>query len=243
MKTQFLLGSVALLATACQHHNAAPTPTEDPHWLKLEIPTQWERDQAYAVAGDLNHTLLVSTTTGLYVTADRGQTWQLTRTVAQAAWGLLPRRDTIFALTSYRDDGQNNKLTAVYADYFTADQGQTWTYTAPRYAYEEYRTMKQPFGQVSAAGNTYRVQDNWVPYGTGNGKIQRASDLVRTDAAGRRQVLRLPARSLLNNISLDAKNRLYVTASARQFDEATGEPIAAEKKNTAVLYVSRQPLP
>ena len=195
------------------------------------------------MTGDLDHTLVVSTTTGLYVTTDQGKTWQLTRPVAQAVWGLLPRRDTIFALTSYRADGQNNKLTAVYADFFTANQGKTWAYTAPRYAYEEYRAIQQPFGQVSAGGNTYRVQDKWVPDGPANGKIQRASDLLRTNAAGRQQVLRLPARTLLNNISLDATNRLYVTASARQFDEATGEPITAEKRNTAVLYVSRQPLP
>ena len=243
MKTLALLGSVALLAAACQRHDAAPTPAEDPNWLKLEIPTQWERDQAFAVAGDLDHTLLVSTTVGLYVTADQGKTWQLTRTVGQTVWGLLPRRDTIFALTNYRADGQNNKLDAVFADYFTTDQGKTWAYTTPRYTYEEYRTMKQPFGQVSAAGNTYRVQDNWVPYGTGNSQVQRASDLLRTTAAGQPQVLRLPARHLLNNLSLDAKNRLYVTASSRKFDEVTGEPLGGEKTNTAVLYVSRQPLP
>ena len=243
MRLQLLLGSVALLATACQHRD--PTPAEDPTWLKLEIPTKWERDQAFAVAGDLDRTLVVSTTTGLYTTTDRGQTWRLTRTVAQPAWGLLLRRDTLFALTSYRADLQNNKLAAVNADYFTTDQGQTWAYTAPRYSYEEYRAMQQPFGQVSAAGFTYRVQDNWVPVGQGNGRVQRASDLRRTDAAGRSQTLRLPARCLLNNLSLDAQNRLYVTASARQFDEATGEPepVAAEQRNTAVLYVSRQPLP
>jgi hypothetical protein len=243
MKNLFLLSAWSLLAGACQKKGVTPTPAEDPTWLKLEIPTQWKRDQVYAVTGDLDHTLLVSTTVGLYVTTDQGKTWQLTRTVAEAVWGLLPRRDTIFALTNYRADGQNNKLAAVYADYFTADQGKTWAYTAPRYAYEEYRAIKQPFGQVSGGGTTYRVQDNWVPFGTGNGKVQRASDLLRTDATGRQQVLRLPARTLLNNISLDATNRLYVTASALQFDEATGEPIAAEKKNTAVLYVSRQPLP
>ncbi|RZL13386.1 MAG: hypothetical protein EOO62_08270 [Hymenobacter sp.] len=243
MKNLFLLSALGLVAGACQKKEVAPAA--DPTWLKLEIPTQYERDQVYAVTGDLDRTLLVSTTTGLYVTADQGKTWQRTRTVAEAVWGLLPRRDTIFALTSYRADSLNNKLTAVYADYFTADQGKTWAYTAPRYSYEEYRTIRQPFGQVSAGGNTYRVQDNWVPYGTGNSKVQRASDLVRTDAAGRQQVLRLPARTLLNNLSLDATNRLYVAASARQFDEATGEPtaVAAEKKNTAVLYVSRQPLP
>ena len=243
MKRLALLPALALLTTACQHHPTDPTPAEDPTWLKLEIPTQWERDQAFAVAGDLDQTLVVSTTTSLYTTADRGKTWQLTRTVAQAVWGLLPRRDTLFALTNYQADLQNNKLVAVFADYFTTDQGQTWTYTTPRYSYAEYRAMYQPFGQVSAAGRTYRVQDNWVPAGTGNGLVQRASDLLRTDAAGRPQALRLPARCLLNNLSLDAKNRLYVTASARQFDEATGEPVAAEKKNTAVLYVSRQPLP
>ncbi|RZL06438.1 MAG: hypothetical protein EOO62_18910, partial [Hymenobacter sp.] len=127
MKNLFLLSALGLLVGACQKKDAAPA--EDPTWLKLEIPTLYERDQVYAVTGDLDHTLLVSTTTGLYVTTDQGKTWQLTRTVAEAVWGLLPRRDTVFALTSYRADGQNNKLTAVYADFFSADQGKTWAYT------------------------------------------------------------------------------------------------------------------
>jgi len=241
MKNIYLLASLALLAAACQKNDAAPA--EDPTWLTLEIPTQWERDQAFAVTGDLDHTLLVSTTIGLYATADRGKTWQLTRTVAQSVWGLLPRHDTIFALTSYHADLQNNKQAAVFADYYTTSQGKTWNYTAGAYTYAQYRTMQQPFGQASAAGVSYRVQDNWVPYGTSSARVQRASTLLRTDAAGRQQALALPARRFLNNISLDGQNRLYVTASAKQFDEVTGEPLATGKTNTAILYVSRQPLP
>lgn len=241
MKNLLLLGALGLLACGCQKKDAAPT--EDPDWLKLEIPTQWERDQAFAVAGDLDRTLVVSTTIGLYSTSDQGKTWQLTRTVAQTVWGLLPRHDTLFALTSYRADLQNNKQAAVFADYFSTNQGKTWALTAGPYTYEQYRAIGQPFGQVSAAGIGYQVQENWVPYGTGNGRVARASDLLRIDAAGQQQQLRLPARRLLNNLSLDAQNHLYVTASSKQFDEATGEPLEVEKKNTAVVYVSRRPLP
>ncbi len=244
MKQKALLLSLTLLAGACRKaETPTPLPAEDPTWLKLEIPTQWSSDQAFAVIGSLDQTLLVTTTTGIYSTADQGKTWQLRRTVAQNVWGLLPRHDTIFALISYRAN-QNDKLTANEPDYFTTDFGRTWAYTSPVLPYGQYRAIAQPYARVSAAGVSYQVQDNWVPYQPGaTAKVQRASDLLRTAAGGKPQAMRLPGRHFLNNLHLDAQNRLYVTASSLRFDETTGEPLNETRASVAVVYVSRQPLP
>lgn len=242
MKKKVLVLGLGLLAVACR--KAETPPAEDPTWLKLEIPTRWSSDQAFAITGSLDQTLLVTTTTGIYSTADQGKTWQLRHTVAQNVWGLLPRHDTIFALISYRAN-QNDKLTTNEPDYFTTDFGQTWAYTSPVIPAAQYRGITQPYARVGAASVSYRVQDKWVPSPTfgPNSKVQRASDLLRTTATGQPQVLRLPGRHYLNNLHLDAQNRLYVAASSMRFDETTGEPLDETRASTAIVYVSRQPLP
>lgn len=244
MKKKALVLSLTLLAVACRKAETPPAEDQDPTWLKLEIPTRWSSDQAFAITGSLDQTLLVTTTTGIYSTADRGQTWQLRHTVAQNVWGLLPRHDTIFALISYRAN-QNDKLTTNEPDYFTTNFGQTWAYTSPVMPAAQYRAITQPYARVSAASVSYRVQDNWVPYPAAgsNSKVQRASDLLRTTATGQPQVVRLPGRHYLNNLHLDAQNRLYVAASSMRFDETTGEPLNETRASTAIVYVSRQPLP
>ncbi len=243
MKLRFLLGGLALLA-ACQRHDAAPTPAEDPNWLKLEIPTDWTAgDQAYAVAGSLADTLLVSTNAKLYRTTDQGKTWQVSHNFHGSVWGLLPRHDTLFALVNYRPNSQGAPAFAANADKYTVDFGTTWAYTTAVLPYATARATSMPIGQVSAAGVAYQLRANTQPIAGSTARLVVASDLLRTDAAGQQRALRLPGRHYLNNLHLDADNRLYVSASGLAFDETTGQAIESTQQKTAVVYVSRQPLP
>ncbi|GAB3638381.1 hypothetical protein GCM10027422_39710 [Hymenobacter arcticus] len=241
MKNLFLLSALTLLAGACQKKDAAPA--EDPTWLKLEIPTTWTAgDQAFSIAGDIDHTLLVSTTEKLYLTSDHGKTWQESQhNFHGAVWGLLPRHDTIFALTNYFTNSKGERLNATEADMYSVDFGKTWAYTL--FPYKKSHALTQPIGQVGAAGIAYRVQPNTQPIPGSSAQLVIASDLLRTDAAGRQQALRLPARHYLNNLHLDAQNRLYVAASGLSFDETTGQALEATQQRTALVYISRQPLP
>ncbi len=242
MKYKALLLTLALLAGACR--KAETPPAEDPTWLKLEIPTPRIGDQALAVTGSLDQTLLVTTTVGIYSTVDRGKTWQLRSAVGQRVWGLLPRHDTIFALIGYRAN-KNDKFAATEPDYFTTDFGQTWEYTRSVLPAAKYYSIVQPYAQVGAAGVSYRVQDNWVPDPVAGptSEIKRASNLLRTTTAGKPQIVRLPGQHYFNNLHLDVQNRLYVTASSLRFDETTGEPQEETRASPAVVYISRQPLP
>lgn len=74
LKYPAFLPAALALATACQQHAVEmPTPTraEDPDWIRLETPGERE---STAVAGSLNGTLLVTTYTHAYTTADQGRT-------------------------------------------------------------------------------------------------------------------------------------------------------------------------
>ncbi|GAB3877137.1 hypothetical protein GCM10028824_36490 [Hymenobacter segetis] len=245
MKANFLLLCAALLASSCQK-NEHPTPTpgaEDPDWVKLRIPTPWDGDEAYSVIGDLDKTLLVATTERLSATSDQGKTWRTLKVFSRPTYGLLLRNDTLFALSARATTPQGQSVATV-ADQFSTDFGQTWAYPVDA-NYYRLRAISQPFGQVGAVGISYEIRENAVPIsGQANSTALLATDLLRTDAAGQVQTLRLPARHYLKNLALDAQHRLYVTASGLRFDDRTGtvyDPAKSEK--SAVVYVSRRPLP
>lgn len=247
MKTYPLLLATGLLAAACQKSDPDPAPreAEDPDWIKLELPaTNYSEDigdVASAVVGDLDKTLLVSNLTQVFATSDQGKTWQALRTF-NGQVGLLARHDTVFALVAYGLNGQGEKI-AGNADMFTTDFGQTWAYTGalPRGA-QQYSGIVQPLGRAAAGGISYRVQENTRPLPGSTGRLVLAGDLVRT-AGGAQSVLRLPARHYLNDLHLDAQNRLYVAVSGLRCDAATGEPILKKGNQRATVYVSRKPLP
>ena len=246
MKAFALLLFGALLATAsCQKNDpTGPTPeAEDPDWVKLQIPTPWEGDEAYSVIGDLDKTLLVATIERLSATSDGGKTWRTLKVFNRPTYGLLLRHDTLFALSA-RTERQAQPVTTL-ADQFSTDFGETWAYPTTNADYSQLRAITQPFGQVSAAGISYQIRENSVPTpGSAGSTTQLATDLLRIGAAGQVQTLRLPARHYLKNLYLDPQRRLYVTASGLRFDASTGtvyDPVKSEK--SAIVYVSRRPLP
>jgi photosystem II stability/assembly factor-like uncharacterized protein len=244
MKAYTLLLAAGLLAVACQKNDGGPTPreAEDPDWIRLEIKTVFDGDEAYSIWGDIDKTLLVSTKAHIYATSDQGKTWQERKNFYSATYGLLARNDTVFALSNYVTDAQGQK-TASFVDYFTTDLGKTWVYvnTLPR-GYEKYYRLAQPFGRVEAAGITYRTQENTQPIANSTSRLVVASDLLRT--AGTTQTkMRLPAGHYLKGLYLDGQQRLYVAASGLRFDTNTGQAIDPTVGRPAVVYVSRRPLP
>ncbi|MFD2718924.1 hypothetical protein ACFST9_09370 [Hymenobacter monticola] len=244
MKHPSLLLAAGLLAVACQKKDPEATPreTEDPDWIKLEIKTVFDGDEAYSIWGDIDKTLLVSTKAHIYATSDQGKTWQERKNFASATYGFVSRNDTIFALSNYLTDAQGQK-TASFVDYFTTDLGKTWVHvnTVPR-GREKYYRLTQPFGRVEAAGNTYRTQENTQPIANSTSRLVVASDLLRTDGTTQTK-MRLPTGHYLKGLYLDGQQRLYVAASGLRFDTSTGEAIDPTVGRPAVVYVSRRPLP
>lgn len=244
MKSAFSLLAIVLVAASCHRKDDDITPqaAEDPNWIKLTIPSEVPTDdQAYAVAGDLDKTLLVATKTIVFMTSDKGLTWQQSKNFSSPLPCLLQRHDTILAFHFSRGDVYGERE-AVEAHYFTADFGKTWrsTWSLPNYAH--YLDLVQHTGRVQASGGTYFLQGNSTAVANSTNRLLLATDLYRTSASGPIPV-RLPGRHYLNNLHFDAQHRLYVAASGLTFDSVTQQAIDPTLNKQGIVYISRQPFP
>ncbi len=237
---------VTVLLTWSCHPDArsgiSPVP-EDPDWMRLEIPNGRE---AYAIAGDLDKTLLVTTWTKAYYTTDRGKTWQESKDFQGPVPGLFVLRDTVFSLQASGQDSTGQPY-ASSAQYFTANYGRTWQHSSQHYTtyagYQFYSQLSQPLGVVQTAGGvTYRIKRNFTPTSPGSTAFYiNPSELLKEDQAGTRTI-QLPAMHQLYNLHLDAGNRLYVAASGGTVTEKNRINCCGER-TPAIVYVSRKPLP
>jgi hypothetical protein len=238
----FVLG---LVAVACQRQDPAvtPQPAQDPDWIKLTVPSDFSTDdQAYALAGELDQTLLVATKTTVFTTSDQGQTWQKSKNFNGPLACLLQRQDTIFAFTINRGNRTPGEREAVNAQYFTRDFGKTWAATTSLPNYQRYQNWVQPTGRVQAAGVTYFLQGTSAPIANSSSQLLLATDLYRVDPTGAATV-RLPARHYLQNLHFDRQHRLYVAASGLTFDPLTQQALAPTLPTQGIVYISRQALP
>ena len=230
------------VASCVQNDSPIVTPVttaEDPDWIKLEIPTGRE---AYSIAGDIDKTLLVTTWTKAYYSTDRGKTWIESKDFQGPIPGLLVRNDTTFALHSTRYDRQGNILGAWDALYFTADYGKTWNYYLQYY--KQYLDDIKPIGSVkSTTGTVYFIQSNTTPTAPGSPTAYiNPSEIRKQDAVGQ-QTIRFPFKHRLINLYLDTQNRLYVAGSGGTYQSENNSFFCCTDTMSAVVYVSRRPLP
>lgn len=244
MKKAYLFLACLFTVLSCvQNDKSVVTPAqpaEDPDWIKLEIPTGRE---AYAIAGDIDKTLLVTTWTKAYYSTDRGKSWQQSKDFQGRIPGLLVRNDTTFALHITSHDRQGNVLGAWDALYFSPDYGKTWAYY-PQY-YKQYLDDIKPIGSIkSATGTTYTIQSKTTPIASGSPSAYiNPSALKKQDATGQEQSVRFPFSHQLINLHLDTQNRLYVAASGGTYQSATNSFFCCDDTMPAIVYVSRRPLP
>jgi ligand-binding sensor domain-containing protein len=243
LRATFLLLATALVAGSCQRHSAdAPTPSEDPDWIKLEIPKGRE---ANAVFGDLDGTLVVTTYKDAYYTTDKGKTWQKSFDFASPMQGLVARHDTLVALGQAGTDAQGRHI-AVRGQYYTTDFGRTWKPVGGS-TYYTFGRLRQRTDSVQAAGVAYQIKLNFSPASPGsNGYYSEPSDLLKKNGSGQATLL-LPAKHVIQNLYLDATNRLYVAAASCAHRTSLTDCAACQPENglqsPAVVYVSRKPLP
>jgi len=241
----FSLLTSALVAASChrQGDGIAPQAAQDPDWLTLTVPSEFATDDvAYALAGDLDQTLLVATKTTVFTTSDKGQTWQKSRNFNGPLSCLLQRHDTIFAFILNRGSNAPGEREAQNAQYFTRDFGKTWVATTTLPNYQRYQNWVQPTSRVQAAGVTYFLQGTSAPIPNSSSQQLLATNLYRVGTSGTTTV-RLPARHYLYNLHLDSQHRLYVAASGLAFDPLTQQGIDPTLPKQGVVYISRQPLP
>jgi hypothetical protein len=246
MKPVLSLLALALVAASCHckdDDSPIPQPAEDPNWVKLTIPSEVPTDdQAYAVAGNLDKTLLVATKTTVFTTSDKGLTWHKSMNFSSPLPYLLQRHDTIFAFHFSRGNVIYGERESFEAHYFTADFGKTWRSTGSLPNAARYLDLVQPTGRVQASGVTYFLQGNSTAIANSTDRLLLATDLYRTSASGPMPV-RLPGRHYLNNLHFDTQHRLYVAASGLVFDPVTQQAIDPTLNKQGIVYISRQPFP
>ena len=242
MKKLLLLLCIAFGVGSCKKENSLAM--EDPDWIRLEIPTGQE---AYAIAGDVDKTLLVTTWTKAYYSTDRGKTWQESKNFQGPVPGLLVRNDTVFALKA---SGRNNEgqRFATMTTYCTIDYGVSWRSCAEYFptpaGYAFYSDLVQPIGIAqTSTGISYRIKENLTPLSSGsNSSHINPSEIRREDNYGQ-QTVRFPFKHNLLNLYLDSSNHLYVAASGSTFVEQTNGFYCCDDKMPAIVYVSKKPLP
>jgi len=242
MKKGSLFVSALLAICSCVHEDSQKvsplSATEDPHWVKLAIPTGRE---SFAIAGDIDKTLLVTTWTKAYFTTDQGKTWQQAKDFGGPVPGLLARKDTLFALKSYVHDQQGTLLGATNPQYFTTDGGKTWSWIR---TYEPFMDEITPIGRAtSSTGVGYFIQPYTTPVSPGATTAYINPSQIRKQNVTGQQTVPFPFKHRLLNLYLDPKNRLYVAASGGTYQPEHNSFYCCTDSMSAAIYVSRQPLP
>lgn len=226
----------SLILIACTDQDVSPvveTGFNDPNWLKLEIPNGRE---AYAITGSIDDTLLVTTWTKAYYTADQGETWKESYDFHGPVPGLLERNDTIFSLEGHGQDLQGFEYASI-AQYFTLDHGNRWKYTY-------HPQLRQRIGVVtSSSGTEYFLKKNITPFSPGSTSgYVNPTDIMKRSAAGV-EGISFPYKHNIQNLYIDSESRLYIAASGGIYDEKTNTFSCCVNDAPAIVYVSKRPIP
>lgn len=219
---------IALLGISCEEKEEMTVDDSDTYegWIKLTIPDERE---AFAVFGDIDHTLTVTTWTESYFTRDGGNTWKMSHDFQGSVVGLLMKNDTLFALHATRTDSLGNKSAAL-AQHYSLDTGQTWHSYHDDYTTQYIKPMDT---DTTSQGIVYKlrknVTDNYI----------NPSDLLRSDR-GLTSSVDVPFKHYFHDVYVDQNDRVYVAVAGDRHNPEDNTLVCCYD---ALLYVSRQPNP
>lgn len=232
MRKYFYFFSLLILIACSEDHHVPEKDNEfnDPDWFKLEIPTGRE---AYAIAGSIDDTLLVSTWTKVYYTTDQGKTWKESRDFQGPVMGFLERNDTIFALRASGLDGQGQNY-ATLAQYLTTDHGKNWEY-------KPQSQLKKRIGSTTASsGAEYFLKENMTPDSPGSTSgYVNPTDIMKHYGADAFNIS-FPYKHNILNLHVDSEDRLYIAASGGIYNEERNTFYCCDDSMPAIVYVSKR---
>ena len=234
MRFRFVALPLLLLA-ACHQDSDKLIAPEYPDWYALRAPD----DRAIqAVTGNIDGTLIITTTFHIYRTTDRGKTWQSSTYKGNSGlFGFAQRGDSLLAMTAGLG-GIGDSTSTAYASsgsYFSLDQGASWQLNHNPAHYD----LLVPLNRLkNPAGTEYSITVRQTPTQPNSSSYYTETTGIKSQT-GRR--LTLPHAHQLNSLYFDAQSRLYVAASA---------PLCGQGKNFAycgdsngMLYISKKPQP
>jgi hypothetical protein len=231
---KYLLIFVTILAGCSENEPRKNSEFSDQRWMKLTIPGA---RAVYAMAGSIEDTLLVSTWTKAYYTADGGNTWFESFDFHGPVFGFEERSDTIFALRSLTHDMQGNPLASL-AQFYTVNHGQDWK------PINRHLVLKKSIGRVSLnSGVEYFLKQNSTPVSPGsNNAYINPTDVMKSDVDGVNKIP-FPYPHHILNLHRDVQQRLYLGISAASYQEETNTFSGWHENESAILYVSRSVMP
>jgi hypothetical protein len=235
-KLVLIITAIAFIIVSCKKDKSpVVTNQEDPNWIKLEIP---KGNVAYAVAGNIDDTLLVTTYTKAYFTTDKGKTWQESKNFNGPIQGLYINKDTVMSLLLTGGVELEGTAKASVAEYYTLNMGKSWN----RYLdYQRAQKIIKPIGIVQSAQNkiTYELKYNTKSVSANSNAYTHGPTAILRDGKS----LEIPFKVRIQNLYLDSNDRLYVAASGGVYDKEKDTFTFNEGNTPAVIYVSRKALP
>ncbi|WP_345950381.1 hypothetical protein ABDD95_02810 [Mucilaginibacter sp. PAMB04274] len=242
MRHAFLmLACIAIMICSCKKDkiNTVKQEQDDPNWIKLEIPNA--RD-AYAFAGSIDDTLLVTTWVKAYFTTNKGKTWQESKNFNGQVQGLITSGDSVIALAATGGLELEGTYGAGLAQYYTLDYGRSWNpYLKPDGG---YRSKSIGISQSADKQVTYKLKYNVSPLTKNDytAYIHNPTQITRT-IYGSTNLINFPFKRKIHNLYLDNHDRLYVAASGGAYIAETNSFNGGGTDDSAIIYISRNTLP
>ncbi|NJO00816.1 MAG: hypothetical protein HC880_03200 [Bacteroidia bacterium] len=231
---------MATLMAACNNEIPVWVPPTDQvdKWIKLEIPGG---QAVYAIAGNIDETLLVTTQTKAYYTIDQGQTWQEARHFGVPVWGLAAQSGLIVALEGQTYDQNFNTYATGPARYYTRDYGRSWQSFIELFGTRDPGIVMPLEIWITNDGILYQIQSN-KNFISPSSFTESASQIYRLEG-DEFKLLDFPFVHILRSLYMDANKRLYVAAYGGIYDQFSGRLLYNGPESSAVLYISKNPLP
>lgn len=239
MNKLFPLIVLVFLVVACKKNSPAVIPpvTEpeflDKNWSRIRIP---DGGEVFAVAGNLDDTLLVTTLYNTYMVTDNGLTFTKSKEIIPTVPGLLTVQDTIFALTGNYYDAKFEKNYSGGSSYYTLDMGLSWNSSDSK---DAGKVMRK--GIVTTANNvTYQLTYRTGPDKNGKGtNWVLPTEIIKIDSLGNGAAFAHPVKNEQPlNLYLDKKGRLYIPTGG-SFSN-TGVYIGPSALKPAYIYISKE---
>lgn len=246
MKTHLLLSGflgllVFVFVSSCKSDDpdfrTSDPELNDPTWMKLVL-TGKQRGVT-AIYGNYEDTLIVATLNDLYMTTDKGESWEQVYGGATGISGISSYKGELIAFSSFGKTARSPFL-------FSQDNGLTWSGESRRDAIE-YHDLEGSLSEVAIHDNvSYRIE---YRYDGLSAKKDPITDLPLPDQiyriqGGETTPFDLPSDRRINCIGLDKKGRLNVGAEGTKFEYSIrgNTKTYPTHTDTAIVYISRNPV-
>ncbi|WP_286851703.1 MULTISPECIES: hypothetical protein [Sphingobacterium] len=234
--------AIGLLFSSCQKDGPSEQKdlidieTRDAAWTKLSIPGQLRGTSA--IYGNIDDTLVVATMYKIYMTTDKGASWQMVNDAGLGIPSFSMYQGELMALSNFQDHSTSPFL-------FSLDHGKSWS-TKGKYGYEVYDKVRVNRKETKISETeSYKIspQPNEIIDKEYGRPLMQPDKLVRVTDKGE-QKLDFPFRRQLNYIYHDKKNRLYIGAEGTRFEWAVkgNERTYPTSTDTAIIYISKLPI-